>query len=116
MSASKHTQGPLTVSPTVAGYGIYRADGWPIAIAVQRDAHPVNGGAIADLEARANAALFAASPALLELAHKYADECAECGGTAMIWTHPHDPQDSVSLPCPDCADIWAVISRAEGQP
>ena len=63
----------------------------------------------------ANARLIAAAPALLELAHKFADECAECDGRAVLSTNPPDPQDSVEYPCPACADIWAVINQAEGQ-
>jgi hypothetical protein len=112
---AKHTPGPLTYAPTVGGYGIYRADNWPIAVAVQRDDNPVRGGFIADSEAKANAMLFAASPDLLALARQYAEECSECGGTATVWTNPPDPQDAKDSPCPDCADIWAVIDKAEGR-
>lgn len=63
----------------------------------------------------ADAALIAAAPDLLDLAKQYADECAECGGTGSIWTKEHDPQDSKEVPCPDCADIRAVIDKAEGR-
>ena len=63
----------------------------------------------------ANLRLLDAAPDLLALAHQYAEECAECGGTALIWARPADPQDTKKLPCPQCADIWAVIDKAEGR-
>ena len=66
-------------------------------------------------EREANAALIAAAPDLLALAHQYADECAECNGTGTRWTQPQDPQDSTEYPCPKCADIRAVIDKAEGR-
>ena len=112
---SLHTPGPMTVSETAAGYGIYRADGWPIAVAMQRDAHPVRGGEVTDAESLANATLFACAPDLLDLARRYAYECAECGGAGTRWTSPQDPQDSTEYPCQDCADIRAIIAKAEGR-
>jgi hypothetical protein len=53
---------------------------------------------------QANAKLIAAAPGLLELARKYASECAECLGG----------KDSDSSACEACADIRAVIDRAAG--
>jgi hypothetical protein len=103
---AKHTTGPLTYASTVGGYGIYRADNWPIAVAVQRDDNPVRGGGIADSEAKANAVLFAAAPDLLALAHQYAEECGDCAGARVC------PDDE---PCAACADVWAVIDKVEGR-
>lgn len=105
---AKHAPGSFTVAPTIGGYCIYREDNWPIAIVVQRDAHPLKGGGITDSEARANAWLFTMSPDLLALAHKYASECAGCGGERN-----HD--DGEWMPCEECADIWHVIDLAEGR-
>ncbi len=59
--------------------------------------------------------LIAAAPDLLALAIQYADECVECDGTGTRWTRPNDPQDSTEYPCEACADIRAVIDRAEGR-
>jgi hypothetical protein len=70
----------------------------------------------ADIEVRAgDMALIAAAPDLLALAEKYADECSECHGTGTQWTNPHDPQDAMEYSCPACADIRAVIDKAEGR-
>ena len=54
----------------------------------------------------ADARLIAAAPELLALAHQYAEECGECAGTRVC------PDDE---PCTECADIWAVIDKAEGR-
>jgi ribosomal protein S27E len=62
-----------------------------------------------------NAAVIAAAPDLLALAHRYADECAECGGNGVVWTNTQDPQDAKEVQCQDCADIRTVIDRAEGR-
>jgi hypothetical protein len=49
--------------------------------------------------------LCAENAALLSLAHQYAEECGDCAGTRVC------PDDE---PCNECADIWAVIDKAEG--
>lgn len=113
MSAA-HTLGPLTIAQTVAGYTIYRADNWPIGHAVQRDDHPVKGGGITETEAKANALLFAMSPALFALARRYASECAECGGVGKSRISHHDRPDEIEV-CDACSFIWAVIDLAEGR-
>ena len=61
-------------------------------------------------------ALAAQRDELLALAHQYADECAECGGSGMMWTRAPDPQDDREIPCTACANVWAVIDRVEGGP
>lgn len=95
---TQHTPGPWRVQQVgTPGYFVVRA--------LCRGPLPMT---------EANARLMAAAPDLLALAHKYADECSECGGTATVWTHPPDPQDAKDLPCPACKDIWEVIERAEG--
>lgn len=61
-------------------------------------------------EAIANAWLIAAAPDLLALARKYASTCSGCdgfGNSKLSGLHP--------MPCEDCADIWAVIAKAEGR-
>jgi hypothetical protein len=72
----------------------------------------------------ANAHLIAAAPDLLALAKQYASECAGCGGkgTRTI-SYGGDGYgnrcaarvDADDQPCPDCADIRAVIDKAEGR-
>ena len=67
---------------------------------VAPDGHP-------DLEvSAADMSLIAAAPDLLALAKQYASECSECSGTGRFWV--------VNRPCPACADIRAVIAKAEG--
>lgn len=63
------------------------------------------------LESFANACLIAAAPALLALAKQFASECAECSGTG------EDRRSTVEahIECSDCADIRAVIVKAEGR-
>ena len=53
-----------------------------------------------------NSTLVSVTPDLLALAHQYASECAECDGTRVCGDEE---------PCTDCADIWAVIDKAEGR-
>lgn len=67
--------------------------------------------------AEANARLIAAAPELLAILRKLAGECAECEGSGESGhTHSDGTQYSTSdPPCPDCADIRAVINKAEGK-
>lgn len=55
---------------------------------------------------------------LLALAKRYASECAGCRGTGvmLIWGENADHNDAWdhSEPCDACADIRAVIAKAEG--
>jgi len=55
----------------------------------------------------ADARLIAAAPELLALAKQYASECASCGVNAA-WLEN-------GKPCEECADIRAVINKAEGR-
>ena len=59
---------------------------------------------------RANAQLIAAAPDLLDIAKQYASECLECnygdGATG---------KGSEGEPCEGCADLRAVIAKAEGR-
>ncbi len=59
-----------------------------------------------------NAALIAAAPDLLALAHQYASECGECSGTGLA-----PDGNGGDEPCPDeyCQRARAVIARAEGR-
>ena len=93
---SKHTPGPWTASPRSAYVGTRSLN---VAAVLM--------GTLIPYEQRvANARLIAESPALLALAHQYANECGECAGTRVC------PDDS---PCTECADVWLVIDRAEGR-
>lgn len=74
--------------------------------------------------AAAIARLIALAPELLELARRWASECAACHGTGRtIVATDHiaeccESGDCEKYPvmqkCEDCADIRAVIDRAEG--
>ena len=57
--------------------------------------------------------LLVAATELLALAKQYASECGNCGGSGKIqrYSMAHDPLDEEE--CPDCADIRAVIAKAE---
>lgn len=72
-----------------------------------RDGHP-------DLNVnQADMALIAAAPDLLALAKLYASECAECAGTGLTRI-PYAGEASV-VQCRDCANVRAVIAKAEGR-
>lgn len=70
-------------------------------------------GSISGYVTRRALGLVMAAPALLDLARKYASECADCGGTGTVnvraW--PECRQE----PCDACADIRAVIANAQGE-
>ena len=58
----------------------------------------------------ADAHLIASAPELLALAKRYASECSGCdgqGNSKLSALHPEE--------CQDCADIRAVIAKAEGR-
>lgn len=59
----------------------------------------------------ANARLIASAPELLAIAQDYAASCAECDGTGV----PEFGEDA-GKPCPDCADVRAVIAKATEAP
>lgn len=52
---------------------------------------------------------------LLALAHKFASECSECGGSGEFRPYVGNGEFGDVKPCPDCADIRAVIQKAEGR-
>jgi hypothetical protein len=69
-------------------------------------------------ECVANACLIAAAPDLLALAKQYASECSGCDGTGVTRvTHSVQGGEVIETPiyCEDCADIRAVIAKAEGR-
>ena len=71
-------------------------------------------------EIEANARLIVSAPDLLALAKRYASECGMCGGTGLVSRHieGRDTQaamDADDHPCEACADIRAVIEKAEGR-
>jgi hypothetical protein len=104
------------VSPTpgpwhVDGYFIRRPDGKAVAEALwfNKEMWPE-----VDIDPVANAILIAAAPDLLALAKQYASECATCDGTEMVMGRGPDGEPDGDR-CPDCADIRAVIAKAEGR-
>lgn len=71
---------------------------------VAPDGHP-------DLEvSAADMRLIAAAPDLLALAKQYAGECGHCDGAGVRYKRAIGPDKE---PCPFCADIRAVIAKAE---
>lgn len=110
--SAQHTPGPWTVGP-----GNDADESWIVQIA--------GGTRIAGIALRssteielANARLIAAAPDLLALAKQVATECAECDGRGVheIGTDCIGGEViPVTEPCPDCADIRAVIDKAEGR-
>ena len=107
MSAEKvaHTPGPWRASPdsSIVGTAVLAKGGLVIASVLgERDA------------VRSNAALIAAAPDLLALAKRYASECAQCDGDGRILVTFNDREAEYD-PCEACADIRAVIEKAEGR-
>ena len=103
MSAEKvaHTPGPWRVSPT---------NDCVIEIEKHGNIALVNLARMSAADAR----LIAAAPDLLALAKRYASECAWCSGTGTIEHVPFDNGVSSTSKCIQCADIRAVIEKAEG--
>ena len=64
--------------------------------------------------ASANARLIASAPDLLALAKRYASECPKCGGTGLRDALGPDGFVTHTVDCAACADIRAVIAKAEG--
>lgn len=58
----------------------------------------------------ADMALIAAAPDLLALAKQYASECSGCDGNGTRMG-----PDLHTEPCQDCADIRAILNKAEGR-
>lgn len=85
-----------------------RVEGIPVALAEVFSMR--NGG-----EKEANARLIAAAPELLTLAHQYAAECAECAGSGKVEMLSASGHPAGEIDCEDCADIRAVIAKAEGK-
>lgn len=52
---------------------------------------------------------------LLTLAKQYASECSECGGHGVCRRVDFEGTPIDDVPCEDCADIRAVINKAEGR-
>ena len=65
-------------------------------------------------QAEANARLIASAPELLALAKRYASECGMCGGTGRRMALGPDGSETHAVDCATCADIRAVIEKAEG--
>ena len=63
----------------------------------------------------ADARLIAAAPDLLALAKRYASECAHCNGTGREPTLDINGFMRETVDCAPCADIRAVIEKAEGR-
>ena len=61
------------------------------------------------------AALIAAAPDLLALAHQFASECAECGGVGEVKQGTDPTGEPAMYHCDACFDIRTVIAKAEGR-
>ena len=103
MSAEKvaHTPGPWRATPhsSIVGTGIVANRGIVVASVL----------GVPEV-CQANAHLIASAPDLLALAKRYARECGTCEGRGFCI----EPIDHEEIDCNDCADIRAVIAKAEG--
>ncbi len=105
----KHTPGPWLVRPDEA-IAIRAEDGSLLAtLGWSNGRHFAKGRRDAN-EVYANAHLIAAAPELLAMVRHYASDCAECDGTGFKF--PGTP--ILDHACEDCADIRALIDKAEG--
>ena len=52
---------------------------------------------------------------LLALAKRYASECGMCGGTGRRMALGPDGSETHAVACDACADLRAVIEKAEGR-
>ena len=104
---SPHTPGPWGLEATEDNLLIY----YPAPIGAKILA-TIDTGFDEPFESQqwANAHLMRAAPDLLALAKQYAMECSGCDGQGE-WMGP----DLHREPCEDCADIRAVIAKAEGR-
>jgi hypothetical protein len=108
----KHTPGPWTTQEAPhrawiasVGHNVDDPQIWTVA-----QVAPGNTYHFGDKEA--DARLIAAAPDLLALARQYAMECSECDGTGR---EELPEQPGIVTDCPACADIRAVIAKAEGR-
>ena len=65
-------------------------------------------------EAEPNARRIASAPELLALAKRYASDCAKCDGEGHLLVTFNEGCAEYEE-CPACADIRAVIEKAEGR-
>lgn len=100
MLARTHTPGPWHVDQTCGG------------LAIESVRHGNIGLVNLARASKADARLMSCAPDLLALAKRYASECGECAGVGVLpFGHPDRPDED--LPCDECADIRALIERAE---
>lgn len=100
-----HTPAPWHTEPLGKGHWVY-ADGGQIAAVYGRGVTAESDG---------NLALILAAPDLLALAKRYASECAHCNGTGREPTLDELGRAGATVDCAPCADIRAVINKAEGR-
>jgi hypothetical protein len=93
---SAHTPGPWPVDKSRFGTDHYVIGTTPPFVA-----------AVKRIE---DARLIAAAPELLCIAREFAAGCAECNGTGAL--EFHGIGGPPGTPCPDCADVRAVIAKA----
>lgn len=115
---SSATPGPWVVEVVRGNHGrdcglsiLQRLPGYRGEVAHLRDAENIGGVTVA--ERNYNACLIAAAPDLLSMAKVYANSCSRCAGTGRIEFDEHDYEAGEA--CRDCADIRAVIDKAEGR-
>lgn len=110
-----HTPGPWIISNPMTG-AVVGPEGWMVA-SVYGD----NRDCTRDARQDANSYLIAAAPSLLAFAKQYASECAACSGRGFtfgddgISGRGPDDMEPTRYACEDCADIRAVIAKAEGK-
>lgn len=107
-----HTPGPWAMRQERFEYVVRDANGRRLFGGSWHDSHDKNYPLQPASEK--NLRLASAAPDLLALAKRYASECAWCSGTGTIEHVPFDNGVSSTSKCIQCADIRAVIDKAEG--
>lgn len=113
---ASHSPGPWTLDWNIAGGGTHPEFPELHYVCVRsREADSVTRElSITGYVRPADARLIRAAPDLLALAKQYAAECARCLGIGR-YEADGDPSRVATESCSECADIRAVIAKAEGR-
>ncbi len=114
--SAEHTPGPWKVIGTTT---VVRDEG-PVIGATICEVEDVNAFVQNEERNAANARLIAAAPEMLAMLREAASWCADCNGSGVICIgtriedHGLLGQEELAdvEPCPECADIRAVIAKA----
>lgn len=119
-SKRSHTQGPwhIGIGGMLHANRVWTKDMRPVANLCSMGTAPPD----LDSEAQANGRLIAAAPEMLQMLRELLPECGECEGSgrmgAFVDNVPGDITKGVhevEIDCDQCADIRALIAKAEGR-